>query len=325
MRDYNVGNFPKILINLHLVNGIDEIKGMYIVPSGLIDYSEWGTVEGQSIYTFRNIFSYNPKNSFNIQIFSSPGKLTVFKDFHDNILWTAPVNDPNLTDFNSICKVDVYFDCSSSSCSFKFFVHITNKFIEKFELFADNLEVFNSSYEQYRVRQREYDLEMRKITQEKGLLSGFTQSGNSAVAGAIAGGPYGALAGLGLGAFGNVANYFVERYYGDKEQNATDRLYRRQLPSQVTTGAGTWFVYETFCGFYDYKWHDSDWVHQIDNGYIVDKNIPNFANAFEILQNSTKKEYLKAEVDFDATENCNLPREIRDGIKGRFMNGIWFL
>lgn len=325
IRDYNVGSFPRALVDLHLIGGLDEIKGMYILPSTLIDISEWGIVENQSIYTFRVGFAYNPKNTFNIQISTAPGKLTVFKDFHDNIIWTAPVNDPNFADFNSICKVDAYFDCSSSSCTIKFFVHLTNKFIEKFELFADNLEVFNSSYEQYRIRQREFDLEMRKITQEKGLLGSLTQSGNSAVAGAIAGGPYGALAGLGLGAFGNVANYFIERHYGDKEQNATDKLYRRQLPSQVTTGAGTWYVYESFCGFYDYEWTDFDWLHQLDNGYIIDKNISNFADIFQFLQNSTKKEYIKAEIDFTTTENCNLPREIRDGIKGRFMNGLWFL
>lgn len=325
VRDYNIGNFPKILLNMHLISGLDEIKGMFIAPSTLINVSEWGSVEGESIYTFRANFAYNPKNSFNVQISTSPGKLTLFKDFHDNIVWRAPVNDPNFADYNKNCKVDVYFDCSSSSCTFKFFVYLTDKFIEKFELFADNLEVFNNSYEQYRVRQREYDLEMRKITQEKGLLSGFTQSGNSAIAGAIAGGPYGALAGLGLGAFGNVANFFIEKHYGDKEQNATDSLYRRQLPSQVTTGSGTWYVYNAFCGFFDYKWSNSDWNHQLDNGYIIDMNISDFTNKYEILQNSSKKEFLKAEIDFTTTENCNLPREIRDGIKGRFANGMWFL
>ena len=204
-------------------------------------------------------------------------------------------------------------------------MHLTSQFVEKFELFADNLEIFNSSYEQYRIRQREFDLEMRKINQEKTLVSGVANSGGSAVGGAIAGGPWGALAGFGLGVLGGVGNYYIEGHYGDKEQKATESLYRRQIPDQITTGSGTWFSYQNFCGFFEYIWPDSDWMNQLSNGWIVEANVRNFNDVMQILQNSTKKEYLKAEVDVRAGHGVHLSREIRDAIRERFLKGIWFL
>lgn len=93
--------------------------------------------------------------------------------------------------------------------------------------------------------QRDYDIETRRMDQEKsawqgalgigGSIAGGTVSG--ALAGGGAGAAVGAIAGTVSGTVGTVANYWLTDYYNDKLQQATEKLYSNQASQLITIGS----------------------------------------------------------------------------------------
>ena len=96
----------------------------------------------------------------------------------------------------------------------------------------------------YASGQRDYDIEARKIDQERNAWSGFLGIGGSiaggTVAGSLTGNPIGAAAGAVSGAVsgigGTIANYWLTENYNDRLQRATEQLYSNQAGQLITIG-----------------------------------------------------------------------------------------
>ena len=94
----------------------------------------------------------------------------------------------------------------------------------------------------YASGQRDFDINTRRIAQEKALYSGIAGVGGSAIGGGIAGGMtkagggIGALAGAGLGIAGVGIDYWITGKTDDELQQATDLLYSNQAGTLVTIG-----------------------------------------------------------------------------------------
>ena len=105
--------------------------------------------------------------------------------------------------------------------------------------------------------QRDFDIETRRMDQEKsawqgtlgigGSIAGGTVSG--ALAGGGAGAAVGAVAGTISGTIGTVANYWLTDYYNDKLQKATEKLYSNQASQLVTIGSTADRIQEAIRGF----------------------------------------------------------------------------
>lgn len=96
--------------------------------------------------------------------------------------------------------------------------------------------------------QREFDIETRRIEQEKQLASGISGAAGSALSGALtgallgaAGGPIGAaggaLIGLGVSVGGSFVSNEINKSANDQLQEATEKLYANQSGSIVTIGS----------------------------------------------------------------------------------------
>lgn len=105
--------------------------------------------------------------------------------------------------------------------------------------------------------QRDYDIETRRMDQERaawqgalgigGSIAGGTVSG--ALAGGGAGAAAGAIAGTISGTVGTVANYWLSEYYNDKLQSATEKLYSNQASQLITIGSTADKISDAIRGF----------------------------------------------------------------------------
>ena len=113
----------------------------------------------------------------------------------------------------------------------------------------------------YASGQRDFDIEARKIDQERNVWSGFLGIGGSiaggTIAGSLTGNPIGAAAGAAGGAVsgigGTIANYWLTENYNDRLQRATEQLYSNQAGQLITIGSTRKRMYYTNEGFYFIK------------------------------------------------------------------------
>lgn len=98
----------------------------------------------------------------------------------------------------------------------------------------------------YSTGQRDYDVETRRMQQERDAWSGFLGIGGSVAGGTISGAvstgnPAGAAAGAAAGAVssigGTIANYWLTEEFNDRLQNATEKLYSNQASQLITIGS----------------------------------------------------------------------------------------
>ena len=103
--------------------------------------------------------------------------------------------------------------------------------------------------------QRDYDIQNRELQNQQQALNGIAGSGQAAISGGIAGGVskagggVGAVAGLAANVIGTLVGYGINTVYGDKEQNATDKLAANQAAAPIITGQS--LVWKYFDGFLD--------------------------------------------------------------------------
>ena len=94
----------------------------------------------------------------------------------------------------------------------------------------------------YASGQRDFDINNRRIAQEKQFWSGLAGVGGSAIGGGIAGGMtkagggIGAVAGAGVGLAGVGIDFLVTGKTDDDLQSATDQLYANQAGTLITIG-----------------------------------------------------------------------------------------
>lgn len=95
------------------------------------------------------------------------------------------------------------------------------------------IDVIANSWQEYLFRQRDADIENRKLQNEAGLVGIMANAGSDALMGAAMGSAVpglgtvaGAIAGGITSTVGSAMNYGVQSVYGDKMQRITDKMYQ---------------------------------------------------------------------------------------------------
>lgn len=156
----------------------------------------------------------------------------------------------------NVKRADVKLALGSIECYYKVYLSRTTSFnaeasIEEglyCEIPLISIPVSSAALSDYYITgQREFDIESRRINQEKALVSGLSGVAGTALNGALtgallgsAGGPIGAAGGaaigLGVGILGNIASFGIEGATNDRLQNATDKLYANQANTLIVSG-----------------------------------------------------------------------------------------
>lgn len=125
------------------------------------------------------------------------------------------------------CEVDIALNGSSEG----FISGHTTDFM--FTYSCRPIDVIANSWQEYLFRQRDADIENRKLQNEAGLVGGMANAGSGALMGAAMGSVVpgigtaaGAIAGGIISIVGSAVNYGVQSVYGDKMQRVTDKMYQ---------------------------------------------------------------------------------------------------
>lgn len=125
------------------------------------------------------------------------------------------------------CEVDIVLNGSSEG----FISGHTTDFM--FTYSCRPIDVIANNWAEYLFRQRDADIENRKLQNEAGLVGGMANAGSGALMGAAMGSVVpgigtaaGAIAGGITSIVGSAVNYGVQSVYGDKMQRVTDKMYQ---------------------------------------------------------------------------------------------------
>lgn len=156
------------------------------------------------------------------------------------ILWTMPYRR-NFTDVIHIglrvsfanCEIDVSFVGQTAELDEEHVTlrsHVTDNM---FTYSCRPLDAVVDAWQDYLFRQREADIENRRIQNESNLVGGVANIATGAATGALVGSvvpgigtAVGAVAGAVTGIATTVTGYGVSTHYGAQEQGVTDRIYR---------------------------------------------------------------------------------------------------
>lgn len=135
------------------------------------------------------------------------------------------------------CEVDIVFNGDSEG-----FIsgHTTDNMIT---YSCRPIDVIANSWQEYLFRQRDADIENRKLQNEAGLVGGMANAGSGALMGAAVGSVVpgigtaaGAIAGGITSIVGSAVNYGVQSVYGDKMQRVTDKMYQLSQDKVAVNG-----------------------------------------------------------------------------------------
>lgn len=125
------------------------------------------------------------------------------------------------------CEVDIVLNGASEG----FISGHTTDFMVTYS--CRPIDVIANSWAEYLFRQRDADIENRKLQNEAGLVGGMANAGSGALMGAAMGSVVpgigtaaGAIAGGVTAIVGSAVNYGVQSVYGDKMQRVTDKMYQ---------------------------------------------------------------------------------------------------
>ena len=125
------------------------------------------------------------------------------------------------------CEVDVVLNGASEG----FISGHTTDFM--FTYSCRPIDVIANSWAEYLFRQRDAEIENRKLQNEAGLVGSMANAGSGALMGAAMGSVVpgigtaaGAIAGGITSIVGSAVNYGVQSVYGDKMQRVTDKMYQ---------------------------------------------------------------------------------------------------
>ena len=177
---------------------------------------------------------------------TAEGRLMGVCDERGNVVWTFP--DRKIYGFS----VSYGFRMSMASCEVD--IAFRNP-VDDLELMQSHLQddmftyscrpvdVMGDSWQDYLFRQRDADIQNRKMQNEAGLVGGVANAGSGALMGAAMGSVVpglgtvaGAIAGGLTSIVGSAVNYGVQSYYGDKMQGVTDRVYQLAQDTVAVNG-----------------------------------------------------------------------------------------
>lgn len=230
------------------INSLNDVMGAWLSPFS-VDVTNWESLTGTEIVGYRKA-----ADGLNWIQYGVPLDATAVMDQADcigmtdmrgNLVWTSDLGGGTET------YLYCYLNVSPSTCNWRCvldapdLVHPQGTPERTFTIPCEPVYYFSDAFQEYNVRQREFDMEQRAINRDSQLVSGLSGVGSSAVGGAVAGallGPAGAVAGAALGAVGgivgSIASYAIQPTFDNRTQRATDAFYKRQADTLVLSGDG---------------------------------------------------------------------------------------
>ena len=153
------------------------------------------------------------------------------------------------------------------------------------------IDVIANSWQEYLFRQRDADIENRKLQNEAGLVGGIGNAGSAALTGALMGSivpgigtAAGAIAGGITSIVGSAVNYGVQSVYGDKMQRVTDKMYQLAQDKVAVNGMITSYQLATQQTLHLFQLRvDPTTMSEIEQqlaieGQMDDQYVPNIRN-----------------------------------------------
>ena len=332
-------NVFDILIDNNLIDTYDDIRGCWLLPAmfyGIISShpNDWEEPiqNNNEVQRYKGNSADNLGGTITIHLKRTDEEYTIFKDSRGMEIWQVPNGYYMDED-----KVLTYrLDISVNSCVMKILTDSDNVNRDTIiSLPLETVDVFNDAFTEYNTRQRFADIENRKISNEQQLSSGLINIGGTitqgAVSGAMVGGPIGAAVGAGIGTVGSLAGsiggYFLNDYYGNRQQDILDKQYTNAFDNLLLQGNGISCFYTSYfkCGFYNVKYETDLGYPRIEKaletyGYEVNQHYPNVQNYINYLMSLSGEDYLRGNFEI----NGHIPDNWKQKIKERFNGGVTF-
>ena len=239
LNDIRFYNYYTLLKNAGVVSSFDDIKGCYIIPDKCINALSLTPVTSATTVPIGEVVSESSLYaSRNIHITNNL-KTTSFFDSRHIKIWECPKN--RVIEDEEV-RVYYYVDITATSCNvIVVFLEMPE---ETFSFACDSVDVFNDQWLEYSYRQRQSDIDNRKISNKMNLANSLSNTGTSMLNGAFAGGASGVGGGIGAigGALsslvGGVTSYAISDYYGQKQQDVIDKNYKKALDNLLLQGSG---------------------------------------------------------------------------------------
>ena len=232
-------------------------------------------------------------------------------DMRGNIIWSCPYQKTYTTE----CQV--ILDISPTTCKWSCKLASSEFYDHEFTIPCEPLSNFTDSYLEYFVRQRETDINTRKLANQKGLASGIVSSGSAAGIGGITSGAVGAGMG-GLSVISSIGNYAIGEYYGPKEQAITDKAYEKANDELsligdsiasllLKTGCGVKIIRETYDSYTNLR---------------IANEVANQGHSVDIMSNNCQQYYTIGYMSGEFEILGNIPESWKVQIKSRFEGGV---
>ena len=328
--------FNEFIRNGVIANAMSDIKGAWLLPDIITDNiiisnKNWNIIEYTQVYKHNHLsvdlndFSYNK----NITLKRTDSEHSVFLDNNLNKIWEFPTGYY----YNDSVNCRFIMDISATSGIMKIYI---SSLKESIVLPLLSVNVFNDTYLEYSARQRQADINLRHLNNEQQMINGLLNMGGSIAGGAVSGGmatknPMGIVAGAGAGLtsglVGSIGGFYLNEYYGNKQQEITDIGYKKQANNLLLYGDGLISSGFNFsCGFVNESYLGdlgTDRVNKIIEtyGYEINQHYPNVQNYIdELMTVLNENPYIRGNFEI----NGNIPDNWKFQIKERFNGGVTF-
>ena len=342
------GTLLNFLTTSGVCSSLDDIRGCWLLPAPFAylvsSYgSNWREVGAESF-----LYEWNPQvgdvvrtftTQFITHIKRTDTEYTVFKDSKGTVIWEIPTGEYVDKDVKVKCIINV----GPTNANIRMYIGkdtSDNIKADSSDYFAvlplETVTIFNEAYTEYSARQRNGDIELRHLANEQQLWNGMLNVGTSATNGAISGAmatgnPVGAVAGAVASAVGStvgsVGGYFLNEYYGNRQQDVIDEQYKKAFDTILLHGDGVVNTYTnyTYWGVYNIKYDGnlgSDRIEKILDtyGWNINLHYPDIQSYINYIQTVNGESYIMGNFEV----NGHIPDNWKRQIKERFNGGVTF-
>lgn len=335
MKNFNLGNVLKHDPR-NVYDGEDyklsDLRGAWVVPisygisSRTVHFIDQGGISDNADYGYtlyglegrtgpdRN-YALNFHFDLKTPLYHRDTERTFITDLRGVEIYTPPYG----AEYSG--KVYVEANVSYNTCSFRCYINNDKTDPSKrFTIMGEPLPVMGDAFNEYFTRQRQTDIEGRRIARNdqlaKGLLSTATSTATGYILGGI-GGAGGSSAGVAGGGsiVESLGGYMIDKHItSPKQQAMLDNHYRAQRDELELTGDGFWaynplkIVTETWDEYSQTRFDNYIAV----NGYSVNHYLTDCSSFY--VPNGT----LKGDFEIDG----NVPESWKVAIREKFLKGV---
>ncbi len=317
---------------------ISDIIGAWLMPySNHLNTTIWekctrtdGGVESNFLYTLKlnntSVNAFTPdKIQLNMNLLNMETRKTSITDLTGNIIFTPyprKMYPPNI-------YLKLALNTSLTSPAFSCWLSNDATYDDAdlkletlFTLPFEPLDVMGDSYQEYFVRQRDSDIQSRKLSYERQLVERIAGAGQGAIGGAIAGGMsgaggIGAVAGFGLNAISSLGQYVINQHYDPKEQAIIDKRYKNSKDELIFVGSKVESILNQST---DFSIVEEAWDNDSQNRYFGYINTYGYKRDFYSL--NCNQYYNVGYMSGDFEIKGNIPNIWKNQINTRFRNGV---